>query len=196
MELHKLNFLDRINLIFLEPDSIPRRGGNLQMESDYILNIFIFLSALSTSVGGMYLSSPDVNIMFIAMATLIHWFCLSILPYILSPFIDFFAQMKEKHGKSKDILVYMRYSTLVFFLFAPLAMLLKAFAIKNVFGLVLAFLLVSLLFAYNTLRGMNLIYDIDNPISMRIFVLSFGFLFAMPMILGWFFFAFLLLAIR
>ncbi|MCB1192572.1 MAG: hypothetical protein H7A23_16840 [Leptospiraceae bacterium] len=196
MESYKLNFLDRINLIFLEPDSIPRRGGKLEIESDYILNIFVFLSALSISVGGFYLTSSDINVVFILASTTIHWLCLSVLPYILSPFIDFFAQMKDKSGKTKDILVYMKYSTLVFLLFTPLAMLFKAFAIKNVFGLMVTFLVVSLMFAYNTLRGMNLIYDLENPISMRIFVLSSGFLFAIPMILSWFLFAFLLLAMR
>lgn len=104
--------------------------------------------------------------------------------------------MKSKPGKIKDVLVYFKYSTLVFFLFTPLAMLLKAISIKGGFGLFLNFLLVSLLFAYNMLRGMNLIYDIENSDSIKLLVFSSSFLFAIPLILSWFFFAFVLMLVR
>lgn len=194
--MDNLNFLDRISLIFLEPDSISRRGGELEIQTDYVLYIFVFCSALSISVGGMYIMSSNINMAFVIFSTLIYWLCLSVLPYVLSPFIDFFAQMKSKPGKIKDVLVYFKYSTLVFFLFTPLAMLLKAISIKGGFGLFLNFLLVSLLFAYNMLRGMNLIYDIENSDSIKLLVFSSSFLFAIPLILSWFFFAFVLMLVR
>lgn len=164
------DLVDLLELIFVDPLRYAAEVVEIPFATRPISNwLFSIFAALSVSTGMGILSAPYTfsTVSFLFFGFVANLIMFRYFPFFLTLVMDYYVRKKGRSQKTNFLLLFVRHSVIVFLIFAPITIILRALGLSGVGSGFFLLTILTILYALIVARGLKFMYELKDKDSFR-----------------------------